>query len=307
MKRSTIFSASVLSALVALGLTACTPTGPGAIAVAPSAARDGTNGGDGPFGAARITLATQARVNERVSFDVTFPCDATGALRRDRGPFATVVFVSGGLVAPERYRWIAEHIATRGFVVVSSAYVLNLALFQADNAHAALRAVREAATVPGHTLEGAVSPTGRVIAVGHSLGGIVATYQWLDHRYDGLALIASYPADTSRLLGDDATRTLFISGAQDGLVTRADLDRGFSVFRGRKLLALVDGMNHFDWTDQAQPSELSRDNTPTRPQAASRRDALRVIDAFTDAVLANDAMAITQLDTGTFSGVTVQR
>ena len=60
--------ARTLLFLGALG--ACTPTGPGTPAVAPSPARVGADGTDGPFGAARIWLLTQARVTERVWLEV---------------------------------------------------------------------------------------------------------------------------------------------------------------------------------------------------------------------------------------------
>ncbi len=292
--------------VLAATLAACTVTGPGTISVSPSPARDGRDGADGPFGAARISMATQVRVSERVNFEVTFPSDGQGNLRRDRAPFGTVAFVSGGLVAIERYRWIADHLATRGFVVVTPAFALDLAFFQPDNVQAALRATRSAATTPGHTLEGAIAANGRVAAMGHSLGGVVATWQWVDQSYDGVALLASIPSDTSRLLGREGARTLFLIGTQDRL-SPATITAGFAAFRAPKLLGYVDGMSHYDWTDNASAADLARDGTPTRPQSATRRDALRVIDAFADAVLNQDTAAAQSLDTGTFAGVAVQR
>lgn len=277
------------------------------MSVSPSSARDGTDGTDGPFGAARIGLATQSRVTERVNFEVTFPSDAQGALRVDRAPFATIVFVSGGLVPIERYRWIADHLATRGYVVVTPAFALDLAFFQPDNVQAAVRATRMAASTRGHTLEGAIAQDGPVGAMGHSLGGVVASWEWINQSYTAVALIASFPADTSRLLGTADSRSLFIVGSEDRRVDRDTLRRGFAVFSGQKLLATVDGMNHYDWTDGATAGELSTDGTSTRPVAQSRRDAWRVIDTWADAALRADAAAQAQFASGMFAGVQVQR
>lgn len=253
-----------------------------------------------------MTLTTQARVSERVQYEVTFPSDGEGRLARG-GPFGAVVLVSGGLVTPARYRWLSDHLATRGYVVVSPAFALDLAFFQPDNVQAALRGARLAASTPGHLLEGAIASNGKVVAMGHSLGGVVAAWQWIDQSYSGLVLIASFPADRSRLLGGDGARVVMLSGTEDHRVNQGDLLAGFAAFRAPKLLGLVDGMNHYDWTDNATSSELATDGTPTRPQTLTRRDALRVIDALTDAVLAGSAQAAQELDSGTFEGVTVQR
>jgi hypothetical protein len=143
--------------------------------------------------------------------------------------------------------------------------------------------------------------------MGHSLGGVVATWEWIDQSYAAVALIASFPADTSRLLGTPNARSLFIVGSEDRRVDRDTLRRGFAVFAGQKLLATVDGMNHYDWTDGATASELSTDGASTRPIAQSRRDAWRVIDAWADTALRDDPAAQQQFASGTFAGVQVQR
>jgi predicted dienelactone hydrolase len=297
--------ARTLFLLGALG--ACTPTGPGTPAIPPSSARAGTDGADGPFGAARVWLLTQARVTERVWLEVHFPADASGNLARDRAPYPTVVLVQGGLVAVERYRWLAQHFATRGYVVVSPAHALDLAIFQPENATASLRALRAATSVPGHTLEGAVSPTGRVVAMGHSLGGVISVWQWIDRGFDGVALLASRPADGSRIDLRPGAPVLSITGSADGLASVESVTRGFSAFSAPRMLAVVDGMNHFDWTDEATAGEMARDRPATRPRERTRIDALRVIDTWLDATLRADPAAARALDVGMFAGVTVTR
>jgi predicted dienelactone hydrolase len=290
-----------------ISVTACSPSGPGAVTVAPSPARDGRDGADGPFGASRVTVLTQARVYERVTIEVTFPSDATGNLRRDRAPFPTVVFAAGGLVTSARYRWIADHIATRGFVVVAPDYTLDLAIASPDNTNAALLAVRRAAQTAGHTLEGAIRSDGKVAAMGHSLGSVIATWQWADYNYDGVVLIAGLPADGSRLERRAGSRVLSITGSQDGSALLPDVTRGFLSFSRPRMLAVVEGMNHYDWTDGATAANLARDMPSTRPQSATRRDGMRVIDTYLDAVLRGDAAATAALDNGAFEGVTVTR
>lgn len=293
--------------LAAITTAACGPTGPGAVSVSPSSARDGRDGNDGAFGAARVTILTQARVNERVTIDVTFPSDASGNLRRDRAPFPTVVFASGGLVSSARYRWIADHLATRGYVVVAPDYTLDLAIASPDNTHAAVLALRRAAETTGHTLERAVRSDGKVVAMGHSLGAVIATWQWIDHAYDGVVLLAGFPADGTQLERRAGSRVLSVTGSEDGSAPVADVTAGFMRFSRPRLLAVVDGMNHYDWTDGATAANLARDRPATRPQSATRRDALRVIDTFVDAVLNSDSAALNALDSGTFAGVTVTR
>jgi alpha-beta hydrolase superfamily lysophospholipase len=289
----------------ALAAAACGPATP-SLSVSPSSSRDGLDGADGPFGAARVSLVTQARVSERVEYEVTFPSDAAGKLARG-APFGAVVLVSGGLVAPARYRWLSDHLATRGYVVISPSFALDLAFFQPDNVRAALRGARVAASTAGHPLEGAIRSDGPVVAIGHSLGGVVATWEWIDQSYDGIVLLASFQADRAQLIGGDGRRVVMLSGTEDRRVNQRDLLAGFAAFRAPKLLGLVNGMNHYDWTDNATTAELSTDGTPSRPRELTRRDALRVIDALTDAVLSRSTEAAQRLDSGSFDGITVQR
>jgi predicted dienelactone hydrolase len=295
-----------LVSIFVLSLAACS-SAPPVLVVTPSVARDGRDGSDGPFGAARLSMLTQVRVSERVELEVTFPADVDGTLRRDRAPYPTILFIAGGAVTPVRYRWITEHLATRGFVVIAPSYPLDLAIASPENTHQSLLAVRSVAARAGHPLERAVAPDGRVVVMGHSLGGVIATWQWLAHRYDGVALLASLPADGQGLRERAGSRVLSITGSEDGSALLPDVARGFQLFAPPRLLAVVDGMNHYDWTDGATAANLMRDRPSTRPQRETRRDALRVIDTFVDAVLLEDASAAARLDRGAFDGVTVMR
>ncbi|MDP3275440.1 MAG: alpha/beta hydrolase [Deltaproteobacteria bacterium] len=296
--------------LLALSLTlssACMPTGPGTVERTPDPARNGSDGSEGAYGAALVTIQTQARVTERVTVDVVFPSDSAGNLDRRGAPYPVIVFTQGGLVPSDRYRWLAKHFATRGYVTLSTRHVLDLAIFQVDNGTAALQALRRTASTPGHTLANAVAPTGPVVAMGHSLGGVIASWQWVQYGYAGVVLLASFPEGSAEVSLRAGTPVLSITGDRDGLARVPDVTAGLLRFSPPRLLAVVQGMNHFDWTEGASPSELSRDQSPTRPQTATRTDALRVIDTWLDATLRSDPQAQQALTLGSFSGVTVSR
>jgi hypothetical protein len=66
---------------------------------------------------------------------------------------------------------------------------------------------------------------------------------------------------------------------------------------------VIDGMNHYDWTDDPTEGELSRDGTATRPADESRADAWRVLDTWLDATLLDDDLAAERLDDDDFEGV----
>jgi alpha-beta hydrolase superfamily lysophospholipase len=254
-----------------------------------------------------VNLLTQARVTERVNVTVVFPADSQGNLRRPVAPsfYPIVLFIHGGLVPFDQYRWLARHFATRGYVVVGAAHVLDLAVFQPDNSLAALRAVRAASTVAGHTLEGAVGATSPVIVMGHSLGGVIATWEWTNQPMQGVVLLASYPATDAVATPALQSPVLSISGSQDGQAHVEDVTRGWQRFASPKLLAIVDGMNHYNWTD-ANPTVPS-DRPATRPLDQVRRDALRVIDSWLDATAKQDADAAQRLTAAMFAGVMVTR
>jgi len=273
-------------------LAACRPIGPGTLVVAPDAAA-GQDGLRGPHGAARVSLRAQARVSDGINVEVTFPADAVGRL--DGGPYPAVAFVHGGLVPRARYRWLAEHLATQGYVTVAAEYLFDLAIFETDNAWFALQAVRDEAAAPGGTLSGAILPSGKIIAMGHSLGGVIAVRQWLSHDLTALVLLAAYPADGDPVDDGVGRPVLSLVGSNDKKALPAQVRAGFETFEQPRLLGVVDGMIHYDWTDDASPSELGSDGTPGRPQADTRRDALRLLDTWLGAQIQEDPSAAARL------------
>lgn len=111
--------------------------------------------------------------------------------------------------------------------------------------------------------------------------------------------LANFPNWTSVLSA--ARRSL--GGTEDLRSIPADVEAGWERFAAPRYLGLVEGMNHYDWTDGATARELEGDGVPTRPQAQTRQDALRVLDTFADAVLGADEAAWSALESGTFPGV----
>lgn len=265
--------------------------------VGADAGRDGLDGRDGPFGAAFANRRYPARVIDRVDVELMLPVDADGAFAAPDAP--TVVFVQGGAVVQPRYRWLAAHLATRGYAVLSPHHALDLAIFNIGNAVAALDGANDDPELaPWVSTDAAVA--------GHSLGGVVAVKNWLvDERFGPVVLLASYPA-----AGDDpadraGSPVLSIAGATDGSAALDDVEAGFDRFEAPRWFALVDDLNHYGWTDGATPEELAGDG-PVDDLPAARAHALAVLDAFLDATLRDDAEAAQRLDEP-FEGVTVSR
>ncbi|MEZ4316305.1 MAG: alpha/beta hydrolase [Myxococcota bacterium] len=243
--------------------------------------RLGDWGEPGPHGVVLEQRAAVARVEERLVYDWIAPLDV-----RDDDP--VVLFVHGGLVDRERYRWLGIHLASRGYTVAAPAHDLDLAIFDAANVRFVL-----------DDLERRSEPSS-VAACGHSLGGVIASWAWQDDdRIDALCLLASFPAGEGPV--DGSGPVLSISGASDGSALPDDVRAGAERY-ARARLAFVDGMNHYAWTDGATEGELAGDGPLGRPLEEVRTDALRVVDAWLDASLRDDPGAAVRLD-APFPGV----
>ncbi len=127
--------------------------------------------------------------------------------------------------------------------------------------------------------------------------------QWADDpSLAGLILLASYPASGTDVAGERPV--LALVGSEDGASSPEEVAPRLDVFDDDTLFyGVVDGLNHYGWTDDAKPSELRGDGPETRPRDEARHDALRVLDTWLDAWLRDDADAQDRLDTP-FAGVT---
>lgn len=235
-------------------------------------ARTGENGADGPWGVHRVSTFDADPPN-----DLFTPVNADGEAADVGNAAATIVLIQGGSVVPERYWWLAEHFASRGATVVMPHHGFDLAFFDQTAGQRALAAAIEAGTVDE------AAPVG---FVGHSLGGVVAAYQWADDdSIAGLALLASYPADDANVEGRTDGAVISIRGGEDAKVSAEQQADGAARFNVTHAVVTVEGMNHYDWTDDATEGELASDGKPTVPQAESRKDALWALDGWVDSCL----------------------
>lgn len=254
------------------------------------ASRDGVDGADGQYG----VVLRPAFGGDDPPADLLYPVDQD----RQRVSFATggvnVILLQGGGVAAERYHWLGTHLASRGAAVIVPHHGLDLAWLDARAGTRALAWMLES----GDVQEQATA------LVGHSLGGVVGATQWLDERQagstvTGLALLASWPDDAANVaLGADGS-VIGLVGTADAKGTPDEVRAGIEKFTVDTAFVTVEGMNHYDWTTAATAGELGSDGAASRPQAETRQDAQRVLDAWLDACVGGrDPAAWTRLELG---------
>jgi hypothetical protein len=227
---------------------------------------EGEAGDRGADGALLWRTSVRVRGDRLSEVDVIAPSD--DGRRINDGEHPVALLVSGGAVAVDAYHWLAVHLASRGVVVVAPHFLLDLAFFEQGNALDALLAVRRMAArgdgVVANGINGAPA-----LAIGHSLGGVVASKAWLDADGDvsdgisHLVLTASIPdgADQSQLDERTTGTVVSIAGALDGLIGPDQVDEGAQQFGLPVVAAQVDGLTHFQWTDVPAEEAASREDT----------------------------------------------
>lgn len=243
-----------------------------------ASARTGAAGELGPLRVLHSEWQAQARVSEAITVEATYP-------ESGRGP--VVLWVSGGLVPTARYQWLADHLASRGYTVIVPRYLWTLAFFENDNARLALTSAER---------RGLVGSDAKVAVGGHSLGGVVAAWNFgADDRFDALFLLASYPAD-----GDTRQRgrpVLSIAGANDEKSKVEQVRDGLRRYASPRSFFVAPGMNHYAWTDDASAGELKTDGALDGDLQVVRKSALVVLDSWLDATLLDDPVAQALLGT----------
>jgi pimeloyl-ACP methyl ester carboxylesterase len=283
--------------LILFPLVGCQAT---VLDLAPDGGRSGQDGTAGAFGVAHRTFSAQARATDVIRYEVSFPADASGAYDDAAGRCPVVMFIHGGLVHPDQYRWLPTHFASRGYCVVSPEHLLQLAITESDNASLVLDDLENR---PRGPLTNALGE--RAVVMGHSLGGAVSTFRWMaDDRFEGLALLASWPAESTPVEALVGRPSLSLIGSEDqgGEATLTAFEH-YQRFPQPAWFGVVDGMNHYDWADGASDADLAGDGVPTRPQADTRRDTVRVLDTWLDAWLRDDPDARTRLEAHSFPNV----
>jgi len=294
-------------ALCSVVLAGCVGSEPSLI-LEPDPARDGLEGRDGPWGAARYEERSLARVDEALRYEVTYPADAQGAVAPTEGDdLPIVVMIHGGFVEVERYRWLGRHLASRGYVTLMADHDANLSLLASNNSDAALDDLLDESLDPTHPLVGRLPPEPAAAVLGHSLGGVSAAVLWADDpdRWGVLGILASFPAadtDVERFTGRP---TVHLVGSEDE--PEAKREQGFERFAAPRVFGVVGGMNHYAWTDDATAAELRTDGAATRAVDSTRLDAQHVLDTCLDAWMKDDSTAAAHLDDGVFSGIELSR
>lgn len=276
---------TLLWGLLALSVAnvGCAPTPE--LLLAPDSGRVAGAGEDGPDGAILIRRAVRARGDRVIEVDVVAATDDDGHALPDQAP---VLFVHGGAAPAPRYHWIAQHLASRGHVVVLPHFLFDLALFAEANATDGLDAVRGLSASDDLDLAGVIGDDEAVV-MGHSLGAVVAASAFeRTAALKGVVMLSGYPDPAATLTRRDGF-AVSIHGERDGLVDAAEVKGGVAALQAPAIGAEVAGLTHYQLTDEPTDGELAREGTEGDDLALVRRRALFLMDAAVeDPLLAFD-------------------
>jgi hypothetical protein len=155
-------------------------------------------------------------------------------LKPEGTPIAGFVFYPGGLVDPAAYAPLMKHVSDGGVLVVIVPMPLDLAVFGVGRADKVVTAYPDVT----HWAIG-----------GHSLGGAMAC-EYVSNNprvFDGLILLASYPADSTDLSEIDLP-TILIYGTEDG-VSGEVFEASKSRLPDDTTLVEISGGNHAQFGD----------------------------------------------------------
>jgi pimeloyl-ACP methyl ester carboxylesterase len=231
-------------------------------------------------GVAHATFQQRMRHTDLVPVQVVFPADAEGAPVGAAHP--ALVFIQGGGVGIERYDWLADALAAKGYVTALPQHPNALAFFAIDDG----RFVRELLQNPplGSLLDGLTDPN-QIAVAGHSLGGVVAVKVALTGQFHALVLLASYPdgADDGALpqLG---MPSLSMSGDLDCNATLAQVTAGAKELPSPTAQLTLEGATHYQFTDSEQ-EDLNADCTPGIDLVTAHARMLNAVEIFLAAAL----------------------
>lgn len=224
-------------------------------------------GARGPFGVAVGELDAPAAA--RVFVPVGEPAH----------PRPIAMVFQGGLVDVERYDWLGQHLASKGYVTALPRHVGDLAFFQPGAWRRVHDELQRRADEDAGALAGFLDDRPGV-ALGHSLGGVVAAKAWLGdpERLRTLVLLASQPDPADDAAARTDGRVLSITGELDLRITPDEVATSAAALAAPTTIAVVDGMNHFQWTEHATAGELATDGEARTTDESARSRALVLVD-----------------------------
>lgn len=177
-----------------------------------------------------------------------------------------LIFYPGGLVEPEAYAPLLQHLSTEGVLTVLVPMPLNLAVLGIDRAAA---------------VQAAFPQIERWIIAGHSLGGAMAAEYVKRHpqAVQGLVLLASYPAEQTDL-STLPLKAISIVGTEDGVdesVFAASLAR----LPANTPLIIIEGGNHAQFGFYGPQKG---DGTPTISRAAQQEQTVGALKTLLESL-----------------------
>jgi hypothetical protein len=288
---------NVSRALAALFLAACLTAQPrlGDVTLGADSERSGALGVDGPLAVARAQIDVQARVVDTFAADVFYPLDDAGLAVPQTVPALVVIQDRG--VSAERYFWLAQHVASRGYAAIVVDHFSDAPLAEIDNGMLAFDAVKRASRFNG-ALKNLLSNDATAVVVGHGEGGLAAQDLWV--RYPTIEKLVAIGSALTPGKVRPSSEALCLSGSNDHrLFAMQDACATFPF----ATTAVVIGANHYVFTDGVLAAEAKDDGPLDGDATGLRQSGVEVIDAWLDANLRHDAAAMRAITGAQIPGV----
>jgi predicted dienelactone hydrolase len=239
------------------------------------------------------------------------------------GPFPVAVLCNPVNIGSEFHRWIAVALARRGIVCATYSWVSSAGGFDvlipglpgADPLHSIVAGLTRLNDMNG-PLEGQID-TSQVIVGGHSAGGSVALLAADHERHPSVCGVFALAAHQASLGTNGPTfaplgcgvPVFLAGGSRDGVIDRSrhrynvadggdwdpvrrTFEESLASLDGRHAYALVDGANHFSFTEPDDDPTVGRaflDHPATTPGSTVRTWAAAAIGAFAACALGDEA------------------
>ena len=179
---------------------------------------------------------------------------------------AGFIFYPGGKVDEKAYSYLGHEIAREGYTVIIARMPLRLAIFNTD---AAAGIIEENSGI------------NTWIIGGHSLGGSAAAIFAANNtdKVDGIAFLASYPANSSDL-SVTSLEAVLITGSKDGIINTGSLATTENLLPSRTEFVDIEGGNHSQFGDYGlQSGDNPADITIEEQQEIVIQNILRLLEA----------------------------